>query len=455
MKILFLLLSLLLACPARIKADVWVIHAHVLTVDPTTNYAVLPNGVQFTLPDGVPAFETKGAVQDATNALATDLRTVLAQTNIMAANVVGLSTAAYSNSSAFATATYLVGCTNKLNTDLRAALAQTNILVSNVGNAGTAAYSNSSAFDLSGAALNATNKLNTDLRTVLAQTNILVANISDAGTASYSNANAFQPLDTDLTTIAGLTATSDNFMVAASSAWASRTPAQAKTSLALTKSDVGLGSVDNVSDAGKPVSTAQQTALDLKANLASPTFSGTPSLPTGTTATTQSASDNSTKLATTAYVDTLGALKAPLASPTFTGTVTMPASTWKSFQTATTGHATLAASTTTFITLNNSTTNGLFATDASGGTRSLVPRTTTFKNMYVVASVNPGTAKCTITLMTNGVAGGLTCGPSGGTTANDTTHSDTIAAGVEVGWKIVIASGATAAKYVIAVEADE
>lgn len=47
--------------------------------------------------------------------------------------------------------------------------------------------------------------------------------------------------------------------------------------------------------------------LDLdtrKANLASPTFTGTPILPTGTTGVTQSASDNSTKLATTAYADT-------------------------------------------------------------------------------------------------------------------------------------------------------
>jgi len=46
------------------------------------------------------------------------------------------------------------------------------------------------------------------------------------------------------------------------------------------------------------------TDLDtIKADLASPTFTGTPSLPTGTTGVTQSASDNSTKLATTAYVD--------------------------------------------------------------------------------------------------------------------------------------------------------
>jgi hypothetical protein len=38
------------------------------------------------------------------------------------------------------------------------------------------------------------------------------------------------------------------------------------------------------------------------AKLASPTFTGTPSLPTGTTGVTQSAGDNSTKLATTAFV---------------------------------------------------------------------------------------------------------------------------------------------------------
>ena len=35
----------------------------------------------------------------------------------------------------------------------------------------------------------------------------------------------------------------------------------------VTKSDVGLGNVNNTSDADKPVSTAQQTALDLKASI--------------------------------------------------------------------------------------------------------------------------------------------------------------------------------------------
>ncbi len=35
---------------------------------------------------------------------------------------------------------------------------------------------------------------------------------------------------------------------------------------------VGLGNVDNTSDVNKPVATAQQTALNLKANLAKPHF---------------------------------------------------------------------------------------------------------------------------------------------------------------------------------------
>jgi len=42
-----------------------------------------------------------------------------------------------------------------------------------------------------------------------------------------------------------------------------------------TKTDVGLSNVDNTSDANKPVSNAQQTALDAKAPTANPTFTGT------------------------------------------------------------------------------------------------------------------------------------------------------------------------------------
>lgn len=41
------------------------------------------------------------------------------------------------------------------------------------------------------------------------------------------------------------------------------------------KAQVGLANADNTSDAAKPVSTAAQTALNLKASIASPTFTGT------------------------------------------------------------------------------------------------------------------------------------------------------------------------------------
>ena len=62
------------------------------------------------------------------------------------------------------------------------------------------------------------------------------------------------------------------------------------------KSDVGLGNVDNTSDVNKPVSTAQQAVLNLKANLDSPTFTGNPTAPT------QTNGNNSTSIATTEFV---------------------------------------------------------------------------------------------------------------------------------------------------------
>lgn len=65
--------------------------------------------------------------------------------------------------------------------------------------------------------------------------------------AGYGIADA-QPLDSDLTTIAGLTATTDNFIVSVSSAWASRTPAQVRTTLAL-----GTAAVKNTGVSGDTV----------------------------------------------------------------------------------------------------------------------------------------------------------------------------------------------------------
>ena len=57
-----------------------------------------------------------------------------------------------------------------------------------------------------------------------------------------------------------------------------------------------------------------------RAALASPTFTGAPSLPTGSIGVTQTAGNNTTAVATTAFVTTADNLKANIASPSLTGT---------------------------------------------------------------------------------------------------------------------------------------
>jgi hypothetical protein len=87
----------------------------------------------------------------------------------------------------------------------------------------------------------------------------------------------------------------------------------------VTKAHVGLGSVDNTADADKPVSSATTTALGLKAPVASPTFTGTVTIPAG------------------ASISGF----APLASPALTGTPTAP--------TAAAGTSTTQVATTAFV----------------------------------------------------------------------------------------------------------
>ena len=78
------------------------------------------------------------------------------------------------------------------------------------------------------------------------------------------------------------------------------------------------------------------TAIATKADLVSPTFTGTPTLPSGTIATTQSSTDSSTKLATTAFVQAVASALFPVGA-IYTATVsTNPATllgfgTWTAF----------------------------------------------------------------------------------------------------------------------------
>jgi len=90
------------------------------------------------------------------------------------------------------------------------------------------------------------------------------ANSSDATLLSRANHTGTQAIST----VSGLQAELDLKAPLAS-------PAFTGTPTGITKAHVGLPNVDNTADTAKPVSTAQQTALDLKAPLASPTFTGT------------------------------------------------------------------------------------------------------------------------------------------------------------------------------------
>jgi len=75
------------------------------------------------------------------------------------------------------------------------------------------------------------------------------------------------------------------------------------TSISTAKTNLGLNNVTNTSDANKPISTAQQTALDLKAPINGATFTGTITMPVGSLLTSSpTAGDSSNKIPTTFYV---------------------------------------------------------------------------------------------------------------------------------------------------------
>jgi hypothetical protein len=112
----------------------------------------------------------------------------------------------------------------------------------------------------------------------------------------------------------------------------------------------------------------------------SPTFTGTPTLPTGTIATTQTAADSTTAIATTAFVTTADNLKANLASPIFTGTVTgSPAAGTTSTGTSGFGYMGLPQNTTT------TGAYGVVAADAGTHIYSTATRTVTIPANATVA----------------------------------------------------------------------
>jgi hypothetical protein len=116
-------------------------------------------------------------------------------------------------------------------------------------------------------------------------------NNTDASTKSYVDSTASTTASNASTALSNHEADTTNIHgIADTSILVTTTGTQTLTNKTITspaglvKGDVGLGNVDNTSDANKPVSTATQTALDLKANLNSPTFTGTVTLPDNTVA---------------------------------------------------------------------------------------------------------------------------------------------------------------------------
>jgi hypothetical protein len=169
-------------------------------------------------------------------------------------------------------------------------------LLSDVSDAQSAAEDYADSVSSTG--ITAHNAVTTNAHGILDTTQLATKAYADAAASAVSD-----DLDShanDTTGIHGITDTSLLVTTDGSQTLTNKTLTSPviNTPTGITKSDVGLENVNNTSDADKPISTATQTALDLKAAIASPALTGTPTAPTATAGT------NTTQIATTAYADT-------------------------------------------------------------------------------------------------------------------------------------------------------
>lgn len=115
-----------------------------------------------------------------------------------------------------------------------------------------------------------TSDVNKPISTLVQAALDLKANQSTTYTKTEADTllSAKQNSDADLSTIASINVNTGSGVLASDgSGWIYKTYSALKTAMAFVKGDVGLGNVDNTSDANKPVSTAQQAALDLKLDI--------------------------------------------------------------------------------------------------------------------------------------------------------------------------------------------
>jgi Major tropism determinant N-terminal domain len=157
------------------------------------------------------------------------------------------------------------------------------------------------------------------------------------GTLSSSTANIGSVTNTEIQRLSGVTSNVQTQLTAKAPL---ASPTFTGTVSGVTKTMVGLENVDNTSDLAKPISTAAQSALDLKLNATAAASTYQPLILNvsdieigyldGVTSAiqTQINAKASTSYSDSTYATQAAlAFKAPLASPTFTGTVTLPANT--------------------------------------------------------------------------------------------------------------------------------
>lgn len=154
------------------------------------------------------------------------------------------------------------------------------------------------------------------------------------------------------------------------------------------------GKIKLAGDLGGTADLPTVPALLTKADLASPTFTGTPVLPTGTTAVTQTAGNNTTALATTAFVMTANATNANL-----TGVITSVGNTTSVGSQTGTGSTFVMNNSPTLITPNLGTPSALVGTNITA-----LPLSSGVTGVLPVANGGTGASTLTGYLKGNGTS---------------------------------------------------
>lgn len=102
-----------------------------------------------------------------------------------------------------------------------------------------------------------------------------------AATSGHDHSGTYQPLDSDLTTVGGLSPSNDDLLQRKAGAWTNRTPAQVKTDLAVAVADVS--GLQTSLDAKATKIVVRNTRIEEATNLTMPNTSGAWALQSGFT----------------------------------------------------------------------------------------------------------------------------------------------------------------------------